>query len=136
MANKVYPKFKKAAISGGANCNIVAGGTNVKLAMVDLGAYTYNDAHEFLSDVAGVVATSNNLGSKSASDGAAFQSGNGRFDAITGVSVEALVMYVDTGSPSTSRLVAFFDTGITGLPVTPAGTSYNIIVDPSGWFVM
>lgn len=136
MANKVYPKFKKAAISGGASVNLLS--SNVKLVMIDLGTYTYNDAHEFLSDIpsGAIIASSGNLSGKAVSDGAAFQSANGRIDGATGTSVEALVMYVDAGAPAANRLVAFFDTGITGLPVTPAGTSYNIIVDPSGWFVL
>lgn len=136
MANKIYPKYKAAAMSGGANVNLLS--LNVKLIMIDLGTYTYSDAHEFLSDIVSgsQIGFSGNLASKSVSAGGAFQSANGRFDAITGVSVEALIMFVDTGVPATSRLVAFFDTGITGIPVTPAGTSYNIIVDPSGWFIM
>jgi hypothetical protein len=44
-------------------------------------------------------------------------------------------MFVDTGSPSSSRLVFFQDTGVTGLPVTPAGASYNLIMDSAGWFI-
>lgn len=136
MANAVYPKYKKAAMSGGSNTNLITGA--IKLAMIDLGAYTYSAAHEFLSDIPGgaIIATSGNLASKSVSDGAAFQSANGRIDVASGVSVEALVMYVDTGVGATSRLVAFFDTGVTGLPVTPAGEAYNIIVDSAGWFIL
>ena len=103
MATKIYPKFKKAAISGGANCNLLTG--NVKLTMVDTGAYTYDDTHEFLSDVpsGARIGTTGNLSSKAVSDMAAFTSANGRADGITGTSVEALVMYIDTGTPSSSR---------------------------------
>lgn len=136
MANKIYPKFKKAAISGGANANLLTGA--VKLIMVDSGAYTYDDTHEFLSDVpsGARIGTTGNLSSKAVSDLAAFTTANGRADGITGASVETLVMYIDTGTPSTSRLVAYFDTGVTGLPVTPAGASYNIIPPSGGWFVL
>jgi len=136
MSNKVYPKYKKAALSGGLNVNLLTG--SVKLIMVDAGAYTYDDAHEFLSDVpsGARIGTSGALSSKGVSDLAAFTSANGRVDGVTGASVEDLVMYIDTGTPSTSRLVAYFDTGITGLPVTPAGASYNIIPPSGGWFVL
>lgn len=136
MANKIYPKFKKAAISGGANSNLLTGA--VKLVMVDSGAYTYDDAHQFLSDIpsGARIGTTGNLSSKAVSDLAAFTSANGRADGITGASVEMLAMYIDTGNPATSPLVAFFDTGITGLPATPAGASYNIIPPSGGWFVL
>lgn len=135
MANKIYPKYKKAAMSGGATHDLIGG--NVKMALVDTGTYTYSDAHEFLSDLgSSVIASSGNLSGKAVSDGAAFQCANGRVDAATGTSVEAVAVYIDTGVPGTSRLVAFLDTGITGLPVTPAGTSYNLVVDPSGVFVL
>ncbi len=135
MANKVYPKYKKACMSGAATHDLIGG--NVKMALVDTGSYTYSDAHEFLSDIgASVIASSGNLSGKSISDLAAFQCANGRVDAATGVSVEAVVIYIDTGTSATSRLVAFIDTGITGMPVTPAGTSYNLIVDPSGVFIL
>ena len=53
---------------------------------------------------------------------------------VSGVSVEAWVMIIDTGAPSTTRLVFFQDTGVTGLPVTPAGANYNAIMDSAGWF--
>jgi hypothetical protein len=136
MANKVLPKFKAACISGGANVNLLTG--NVKVIMVDEGAYTYSDSHEFLSDIpsGARIATSGNLASKVVTTGGAFQSGNGRCDGVSGASVEAIAMYVDTGADATSRLVSYFNSGVTGLPVTPAGASYNIIPDSTGWFVL
>lgn len=136
MANKIYPKYKKAAISGGANVNLLT--SNVKLVMVDTGAYTYDDTHEFLSDIpsGARIGITGALSSKAVSDLAAFTSANGRADGVTGASVETLAMYIDTGTPASSRLVAYFDTGVTGLPVTPAGASYNIIPPSGGWFVL
>src|SRR3954465_7390433 len=101
MANKVYPKYKKAAMAGGANVNLLTG--NVKVCLVDTDAYTYSDTHEFLSDIplGARIAITGSLSSKVVTDGAAFQSANGRFDAVTGPSVEALVLFIDTGAPAT-----------------------------------
>jgi hypothetical protein len=134
MANAVYPKYKKAAISGGANVDLLVG--SVKLVLVDTGAYTYSAAHEFLSDIpsGARIATSGALTGKSVGDDASFKSANGLFTGVSGVSVEAWVMIIDTGAPSTTRLVFFQDTGVTGLPVTPAGANYNAIMDSAGWF--
>ncbi|MNC44515.1 hypothetical protein D3C75_934250 [compost metagenome] len=42
------------------------------------------------------------------------------FTAVTGASIEAIVIYADTGTESTSPLIAFIDTA-TGLPITPNG---------------
>src|SRR5712691_8608210 len=136
MANKVYPKFKKAAINGGANTNLLTG--VVKFVLLDTGTYTYADTDEFLSDIpsGARISTSGALTGKSVSDLAAFSSDNARFDTVTGPSVEAVALFVDTGAPATSRLIAYFDTGITGLPVTPAGASYNVIESSGSWFVL
>ena len=60
--------------------------------------------------------------------------GTNTFSAVTGNSVEALVLYVDTGSASTSRLVAYIDSGVTGLPVTPNGGDITITWNASGIF--
>jgi hypothetical protein len=136
MANKVYPKFKKKLLNGGANVNLLT--SNVKLVLVDTGAYTYSDAHEFLSDIpsGARVAQSGNLTGKSVSDLGAFDSDDTSFTAVTGPSSEALVGFVDTGVAGTSPLIWFEDTAVVGLPVTPAGASYNVIADSGGWFVL
>jgi len=136
MANKVYPSYKAACMSGGPATNLLTG--NVKALMVDTGAYTYDDADEFLADIpsGAVIATSGNLGGKSVSALAAFKSANARWDGVTGVSVEAVVLIIDTGSRASSRLVAYWDTGVTGLPVTPSGESFNGLPDSGGWFIL
>lgn len=133
MANKIYPKYKKASMSGGANVDLIGG--TVKAALVSAG-YVYSDAHEFLSDVGSgnIVATTGAAAGKSVTDGAAFESGTVVASAVTGSTIRAVILYIDTGSTATSRLVAYYDTGVTGLPVTPAGASYNVVPDVSGWF--
>ncbi|MGL4309816.1 MAG: hypothetical protein ACRCSU_04960 [Paracoccaceae bacterium] len=130
MSNAVYPKWKEALLAGSAN-SALAG--DVKVVLVDLADYTYSAAHEFLSDVpvAARVATSANLASKTFAGGT-FDAADAVFTAASGDLSEALVVYVDTGSAATSRLVAFFDTGVTNLPVTPNGGNINITFNASG----
>jgi hypothetical protein len=133
MANHVYPKLRKASVSGLINLLT----TNVKFVLVDDDLYTYDAAHEFLSDVpAGArVSITGSLTGKAISDAGAFSSANARFDGVIGASVESVIMFIDTGTPSTSRLVFFQDTDVVGLPVTPSGASYNLIMDPAGWVI-
>jgi hypothetical protein len=106
MTTKLYPKWKEAVMSGGANSQL--NGT-VKVALVDAGVYTYSDTHEFYSSVsAGVVGTPVVLNNKTFTNGT-FDADDSTFTAVVGASIEALVIYIDTGTPSTSRLVAYID---------------------------
>lgn len=131
MPNVIYPKFKEQALQAGVNLS----SGNIKAVLVDLADYTYSAAHEFLSDVAaaGRVATSGNLASKTFTNGT-FDSADPSFTAVTGDVSEALILFIDTGTASTSRLIAFYDTGVGGLPVTPNGGDINVTVNASGWF--
>jgi len=133
MPNVIYPKFKEQALQGGVNLS----SGNIKALLVDLADYTYSAAHEFLSDVAvaGRVASSANLASKTFTNGI-FDSADPSFATVTGDQSEALILYIDTGTPSTSRLIAFYDAGVTGLPITPNGGDINITVNASGWFAL
>ena len=131
MANAIYPKFKEALMNGSANTDM-SGGT-VKAALVDTGTYTYNAAHDFYNDLSGVVGTDQTLTGKTFTDGT-FDSDNVTWSSVTGSSVEAIVLYIDTGVTTTSRLIAYIDTGQTGLPVTPNGGDITFTVDSNGWF--
>ena len=132
MANAVYPKWKEAVIQASSDSALTG---NVKAVLVDLADYTYSSAHDFLDDVpAGArVATSGNLASKTYTNGT-FDTADFTFTAVTGDVSEAIILYIDTGTASTSRLVAFLDTGVTGLPVTPNGGDITVTV-PS-WFTL
>lgn len=132
MANAIYPKWKEAIVQASANSSL--GGT-VKVALVDTGTYTYSSAHEFLSSLTGRVGTDQTLGTKTFVNGT-FDAADSVFTAVSGATVEALVIYIDTGVAGTSRLVAFLDTGITGLPVTPNGGNINITWDAAGIFTI
>lgn len=118
MANALYAKGRQKFLEGG----IAWLADNIKLVFVDTGAYTVNLAtHEFLSDItAGArIATSPNLSGKTSTDGVA-DATDPVVSAVTGTTVEAAVLYKDTGTASTSPLICFLDTA-TGLPFTPNG---------------
>lgn len=128
MASAWYPKFKEALLTGATNSNPSTG--NVKVALIDTADEAYNSADQFLSDVtgAGIVATSGNLANKTFTNGV-FDADDITFTAVTGDQSEALIVYIDTGSSSTSRLMLFIDTASSGLPVTPNGGNITVTFD-------
>ena len=134
MANALYPKWKEPLLQFTTNNNLSAG--TVKVALVDTGVYTYSSANQFYSSVsAAAVGTPQTIGSKTFVNGV-FSGGNVTFSAVTGASVEALVIYIDTGSTATSPLVAYIDASVTGLPVTPNGGDITITWNGSGIFAL
>lgn len=135
MANALYPKFKEALLTSATGSDLENG--DVKIILIDSADYTYSSSHQYLSDVAAGarVATSGNLSGKTITNGV-FDSSDVSFGAVTGDQSEAIIMYLDSGVESTSRLVGFFDTGVTGLPVTPNGGNITVVVNASGWFAL
>lgn len=116
MANSLYDLGRESFLKG----EISWSGDNIKACLVDSASYTPDTAaDQFLSDLSGVVATSGNLASKTTTDGVA-DAADVTFSSVTGNQSEYIVVYQDTGTPSTSRLIALVDTA-TGLPVTPNG---------------
>jgi hypothetical protein len=97
----VYPALKDNIMAG-----LVSG--TMKAALMKAAA-SYSPAHDFYDDIsADVVATATVTG-KSVSSGV-FDAGDVLFaDVTTGETVDAVVLYLDTGTPGTSRLVAWID---------------------------
>jgi len=131
MANAIYPLYKQSLIDGDSNIDI--NDLTVKVALVDTGTYTFSSAHQFLSSLTGVVGTAQTIANTTVTNGL-FDGDNVTFTAVSGNSVEALVIYIDTGVAGTSRLVAYIDTGVTGLPVTPNGGDITVTWNASGIF--
>ena len=118
MANALFDKARQRFLEGQFNWNT----DTIKAVLVDTGTYTANlAAHEFLSDISGGarIATSGAFTGKATTGGAA-DANDVTFTSVTGASIEAIVLYKDTGTDSTSPLIAFIDTA-TGLPITPNG---------------
>lgn len=125
MASALYPKGKEALLDGSINLET----DTIKVALVDTGTYTYNSAHDFYDDISGVVGTPQTIASKTFTNGT-FDAADTAFTGVSGATVEALVIYKDTGSSATSRLLAFID----GLSFTPNGGDVTIQWNASGIF--
>ncbi len=127
MANAIYPKYKEGVLQSTSGTNMSSG--TVKAALVDTNDYTYSTAHDFFDDVSSaVVGTPVEITSKTFTDGV-FDGADVTLTSVSGDQSEGLVIYIDTGTPSTSRLIAYLDTSITGLPVTPNGGDITITWD-------
>lgn len=133
MANALFPKWKEQLLQFTANNNLSAG--TVKVALVTSG-YTYSATDQFYSSIsASVVGTPQTIGTKTFTNGV-FDGADVTFSAVTGSQVTRLVIYIDTGSAATSPLVAYLDTGVTNLPVTPNGGDIAITWNASGIFAL
>jgi hypothetical protein len=119
MTNKWYPKYVEAALKGGSNVDLTSG--TIKASLIDTDDQSYDAADEFIDDIAsGAIVATATLSSPSVS-GKQFDAGDATFSSVTGDESEAIIIWKDTGTASTSRVVLWLDTGITGLPVTPSG---------------
>lgn len=138
MANALYPKWKEALLQNSADSDLDGSGTTgVYVALVDTGTYTYSSAHEFYSSLSGIVGTDQEIGATKSYTNGVFDGGDVTFTAVTGASCEALVLYrKNAGADTTWRLIAYIDTGVTGLPVTPNGGDINITWNASGIFAL
>lgn len=138
MANKIYPLWKQEIMKGTSNnlLNSAEGATGVYAALVDTGTYTYSDAHQFYSSLSGVVGTDQEILTKTQTSGV-FDGDNLTFSAVSGATVEALVLYrKNAGANTTWPLIAYIDTGVTGLPVTPNGGDITVTWNGSGIFAL
>jgi hypothetical protein len=139
MANAVYNEWKEDLLQATANTALTS--TNVRVAFIDTGAYTFNQAHEFWTSLAGVYPATRAggiaLGTKTYANGT-FDAADALFSAFSNgaVSVEGIVIYIDSGVDGTSYLVLFLDTSITGMPFTPSGSDVTIAWNASGIFTL
>lgn len=126
MANVLYDKGRQKFLEGA----IAFAADNIKAVLVDTGTYTFSVAHEFLSDIAvgARVATSGNLAGKTTTNGVA-DANDVTFTAVSGSTIEAVVLYKDTGTASTSALIAYIDTATSGLPATPNTGDITVVWD-------
>lgn len=118
MANTLYDFARQRFLEAQINWMT----DTIKVILVDTGAYTPQTAvHQYLADIpiSARIAGPVTLTSKSTAGGAA-DAADCTFTSVTGSSIEAIVIYSDSGTEATSPLIAYIDTA-TGLPITPNG---------------
>lgn len=128
MANALYDYGREGYLNGSLNWL----SDDVRAILVDTGLYTVNLAtDQFLTSIAAGarISVSGSLTTKTATAGVA-DADDVSFTAVTGATVEAIVLYRHTGVDATSRLIAYIDTA-TGLPFLPSGGNVAIQWDNS-----
>lgn len=132
MANSVFPKAKEGFLDGSIDLDTAS----IKVALVR--GYSYDSAHEFVSDVTG----SGTLHATSAAL-TTIDVTNGVFDAAdctfttpaTDANQHSLLIFQSSAvaggsdvASSSQRVIAFLDTG-TGIPIVPAGGDITVVWD-------
>lgn len=130
MASQLYPQGKKKILD--ADIDLLV--DDIRVVLIDTADETYNSADEFHSDItgAGIVATSGNLGSKTTTSGV-FDAADILITAVTGDTIEAVVLYKWTGASGTSPLIAWYDLGAA---FTPNGSDITVVWHSSGIFAI
>ena len=133
MANNVYNGWKQLVGRHGIGIAQTVPPGDLRAQLLST-SYTFNQAHDFLDDLGATL-----VGSPVALVNETFNSktlvaDNISFSAVTGDPVKAVLLYMHTGTPGTSRLFLYLDTGIAGLPFTPSGAPANLTWDPAGIF--
>jgi hypothetical protein len=125
-------------MKGNADCELdsAEGATGVFCALIDTGTYTYSAAHQFYSDLSGIVGTDQEILTKTQVLGV-FDGTDLLYTALSGNSTEALVLYrKNAGANTTWPLICYLDTGIANLPFTPNGGNVTITWDAAGIFAL
>jgi len=129
MASQLYELAREKFLGGELDWSDDSA-QNWKVYLIDEADYAYNfTTDEFADDIAvgaAKVATSGNLANLTNALGVA-NADDITFSAVSGDQSEALVIWQDTGTQSTSPLVLYLDDPeVTGLPITPNGGDITV----------
>lgn len=139
MANALFVAYRNQMLGTGTRVDLDA--DTIKAMFVDHADDTPVAAtDDFIDDIAAaarvpVIGSCPTLGSVTIGSVAAgvFDAADATFTSLSGDASESLILFKDTGTESTSALIAFWDTA-TGLPVTPSGGNVTVTWNASGIF--
>jgi hypothetical protein len=136
MANALYPIYKQNLGAELHNMTV----DDIRATLHDLGDVANSAARAFYNDCSsGTVAISSALTSPTFTLGV-FDTADFSWTAVSGDQAEAvqLVNYNGAGAATDAArmLIGFWDTGITGMPITPNGGNINVTIHASGWFAL
>jgi hypothetical protein len=129
---KIYPKALESFLKGDLDLD-----GNIKALLVS-SSYTQNDAHDNLDDVAaGRLGLSANLASKTMTNGT-FDAADPTISVTANGTGNAVILFLDTGTESTSKLIAYIDKAADGTTALSRpvlnGDTVTVQVHASGFF--
>ena len=131
MASAVYPKGIITIMSGGIALQTL----DLNAILLDTAVYTYSAAHQFYSDLSGVVATeTGNFASKTIGvvGTGVLDAADATVTAATGTHAEAIAVFVDRGGAATADDLLSYNE--LSAPVTPNSGDITIQFNASGVF--
>lgn len=125
MANALYAKAKQALLEGLLDLT----DNTIKVILVKNTYFVDINSHEFLSDIseAHITGTAVTLSTKTTTNGI-FDADNALFENYGNSGFSYLIIYKDTGTRATSRLIAYIDTA-TGLPVASTTDPISVTIN-------
>ncbi len=126
MASQLFPKGAGHILGASTAVDMTA--NNIKTLFYSAAITT---TWEFVSDLTGgsIVARSGNLASKTTTNGV-FDAADITYTAVSGSAFTHVILYADSGSDATSRLIAVFDIA----SYTPDGSDITVVWNASGLF--
>jgi len=134
FANTMLPRYKQAVHAK----EVDVSADTLKASLIDTGAYTFSSAHtSYASDVAAgaKIAASSALTSPTETDGV-LDTADFVWAAVSGAEAEGVYLWDDTITSPADLLMVWYDTGMTGMPVTPSGGDISFTVNGSGWYAL
>lgn len=133
MADALYPDGKEAFLGGDIDVDT----DTIKVLLCSSSDYTYSAAHTFLSSVTRYSGTTDQtLATKTKVDGVLDSPDTLTFASVAkdgAKLIDQVVIYQDTGSAATSRLIAFYDSFTA---IDPNGTDIEFDANASGLFAL
>lgn len=132
MANVLYPKGKAHLLGGATAVNLVS--DTIKAMVVHSATTPYNSSHEFVSDLVagGIVArAAAGLATKTVTSGT-FDADDLVLASVVGATIDAIVVYKDSGADATSTLLGWMDV----TPYSPTGGNITLVWSGSGLFAI
>jgi hypothetical protein len=126
VSDAIYPAAKEKFLGGQLNWLT----DPIQCVLVGTANYTFSAAHASMADVpvAARIATSGTLSGRTATLGVADAS-DISFGSTVGNIVNAVILYRNSGTDSSSPLIAYLDTALSGLPLNPNGAPIAITWD-------
>lgn len=136
MANALYDTFKEGLLNKEFDLDTDI----IKATLADAADYTFSAAHDFYAGATPDVPVTAKTAESPALTSATivigvFDTADFTWSAVsTDTAQEQIILWDD--SITDDRLMAFYDTGMTGMPVTPNGGDINVTVNGAGWFAL